>query len=77
GSYLRVDYNDEPHVIEESKEIAVDCGIPCGQCAARYEMSGDDPEMELFNDYLLVSERLDATGQFLLFDQVEGKLFGT
>jgi hypothetical protein len=75
-SYLQIDFNNEPFVIEESKEIAADRDIACGECAARFEMASDDPDMELFNDYLLVNERLDETGNFLIFDQAEGNLFG-
>ena len=40
-------------------------------------MNGEDADMDLFNDYLLVNERLDATGHFFVFDPTEGKLFGT
>ena len=76
-SRLTIEFNDAPHVVEESQEIAEAFGIPCGQCDARFEMSGDDPDMELFNDYLLVNERLDAAGCFFVFDPTEGKLFGT
>ena len=76
GAYLQVDFSNGPHVIEESKEIAVAYGIPCDHCAARFEMNGDDPDMDLFNDYLLVNERLEATGNFFIFDPIEGKLLG-
>ena len=75
-AYLQVDFSNAPHVIEESKEIAVACDIPCHRCAVRFEMNGDDPDMDLFNDYLLVNERLDSTGNFFIFDPSEGKLFG-
>lgn len=72
---LHVGFSDEPHVLEESNEIAAEFDIPCSGCAARYEMSGDDPDMELFNDFLLINERLEESGCFVLFDPVEGKLF--
>ena len=37
-------------------------------------MSGDDPNMELFNDYLLINESLKATGSVVIFDPQEEKL---
>ena len=37
-------------------------------------MGGDDVEMTLFNDYLLINERLQKTGHFVIFDPQEGKL---
>lgn len=76
-AFLQIDFNNAPHVIEESKEIAKNCNIACAECVSRFEMYGDDLEMELFNDYLLINERLNDTGKFFIFDQIEGKLFGT
>jgi hypothetical protein len=73
-SEIHMNFSDAPHVLVESKEIAEQFGIPCESCVARYEMAGDDPEMELFNDYLLINERLEETGRFVLFDPQEGGL---
>lgn len=71
---LSIVWNAAPHVLEESNELGEEFGVPTGGCRARFEMSGDDPGMELFNDYLLINERLQATGKFVLFDLQEGKL---
>ena len=72
---LQIDHNNAPDVIEESQEIADDFDIACAACAVRFEISGDDPDMKLFNDYLLVVEKLEATGSFYIFDQSEEELF--
>jgi hypothetical protein len=37
-------------------------------------MTGDDPDRELFNDFLLINEHLQATGNFVIFDAQECKL---
>lgn len=66
---------NEPHVEIESNEIAESYSIPCQGSCSRIEMSGDDPDMELFNDFLLINERLQATGNFVIFDPQECKLF--
>jgi hypothetical protein len=71
---LNIVWNDAEHVAEESDEIAKRFGVPCEGCAARYEMSGDDPDMELFNLYLTINDRLQATGMFVIFDTQECKL---
>ena len=83
GSHVRVTagsgsiditWRNSAYVVEESNEIAERFGVPLQGCRARFEMSGDDPEMELFNDYLLINERLQATGKFVIFDKQECKL---
>ena len=66
--------SSEPHVIEESNEIAERFRVPSHGCLARFEMNGEDPEMELFNDYLLINERLQKAGNFVIFDTQECKL---
>ncbi|WP_206817736.1 hypothetical protein [Chroococcus sp. FPU101] len=73
-SSLNIYWNDAAHVVEESNEIAQQFAIPCTDCRVRFEMSGDDSEMELFNDYLLINQRLQETGQFVIFDAQECKL---
>src|SRR5687767_13744404 len=63
-AYLQIDYQSAAHIKEESEEIAEQFGIPCAACTVRYEMEGDDPDMLFFNDYLLINEKLYATGKF-------------
>ena len=68
---LVIAWSDAPQVIEESNDIAKQFAIPCTGCHTRLEMNGDDPDMELFNDYLLINERLQETGQVVIFDPQE------
>ena len=76
-NYLRIQINQDPNVIKESCEIAAETGVPCEACSMRFEMEGEDDNMELFNDYILINEKLDNTGNFFIFDQNEGRMFGT
>lgn len=71
---LDIAWHNAAHVVEESIEIAERFGVPSQGCRARIAMAGDDPDMELFNDYLLINERLQATGKFVIFDTQECKL---
>jgi hypothetical protein len=71
---IDITFNGASYVIRESDEIAVRFGVPSNGCESRFEMAGDDPEMELFNDYLLINERLQEMGGFVIFDTQECKL---
>lgn len=71
---LDIAWHNAAHVVEESDEIAERFGVPSHGCKSRFEMAGDDPDMELFNDYLLINERLQASGKFVIFDTQECKL---
>lgn len=71
---LEIAPNSSSYVVEESNDIAERFKIPCRDCTSRYEMSGDDAEMELFNDYLIINERLQERGKFVIFDPQECKL---
>lgn len=74
GGYLDIVRSDADHVVVESDELAEQFGIPSRGCRERFEMSGDDPGMELFNDYLFIGEGLQATGRLVVFDTVQCKL---
>jgi hypothetical protein len=74
GAEICLELSEASHVVVESNEIAEKFGIPCAGCVARYEMSGDDPDMVLFDDYLLINEGLEETGRFVLFDPHECRL---
>lgn len=76
NAYIKIVLHDAPSVIEESKEISQYYGLDCAECMERFEMSGDDPDMEMFNDYLLVNKRLQKTGKVIIFDPGSGKEFG-
>ena len=71
---LEIAWHDSAYVADESDEIAERFGVPSEGCRAQFEMAGDDPDMELFNDYLLTNERLQATGKFVIFDRHDRKL---
>lgn len=71
---LTIEWDNAAHVVDESNEIAEQYGVPSRGCAARLVMSGDDPDMDLLNDYALINERLHATGKFVIFDTEECKL---
>lgn len=72
-SFIRIDYSSAPDVAIESKEIAAYAGMDCSECKIRYEMNGQDMEMLLFNDYLLVLDKISATNKFLIFDSAQGE----
>ena len=74
AGYFELTLNTSDYVIEESNEIAQQFGIACRDCASRFEMTGQDSDMELFNDYLIINERLQALGKFVIFDTQECKL---
>ena len=74
SGWLDIAWHNSGYVLEESNEIAERFSVPSQGCRARFEMAGDDPDMELFNDYLVINERLQATGKFVIFDTQERKL---
>jgi len=71
---LDICWNNSAHVLTESNEIAKRFGIPSQGCRGRFEMRADDPDMDLFNDYLIINEHLEETGKFVIFDIHERKL---
>ena len=73
-SFLEIRENRDDYVAEECQEIADQLSLPRQEFRTRYEIAGTDPDMELFNDYLLLAERMQKTGQFVIFDCNQGKL---
>lgn len=71
GGRLDIGWSNAAHVLEESNEIAEQFGAASRGCKGRFEMAGNDPAMELFNSYLLINERLQKTGKFVIFDTQE------
>lgn len=73
-------YNDAPHVIIESQEIAYqfatdreDKGV-IAACKARFELYGElDPNMDYFNDYICVLQELETFTGVILFDPKIGE----
>ncbi|MCL2309255.1 MAG: hypothetical protein FWC42_03120 [Proteobacteria bacterium] len=68
---LDIAWNNAAHVAEESNEIAERFNVPSQGCSSRFEIIGDDPDMDLFDDYLLINERLQGAGKFVIFDTQE------
>lgn len=73
--YLRIDHHVAPHIKEESQELARNFGLDCAHCVDRYEMEGNDPDTALFNDFLLITEKLHQTGKLIVFDAAQGELY--
>ena len=71
---LEIRENSDYYVPEECQEIADQLSLPRHEFPTRYEIAGTDPDMDLFNDYLLLAERLQKTGLFVNFDCNQGKL---
>ena len=74
---LMINFSDEDWVAIESQEIAARFSLPVSGCRARFEMSGRDDDLLLYNEYLLINERLEDTGLFVVLDQFSGTRFGT
>src|SRR5207237_402271 len=81
---FRIYWEAEPHVVIESREIAVkfpSAGIDSAviaSCARRITTGGDsDPDMLHFNDYVHVLEVLERFKGVYLFDPYDRKFLGT
>ncbi len=61
--------------LEESNEIVGDCGGRCRGSASRFELLGTDLDLVLMNDHQVICERLQATGDFVLYSGQAGLLF--
>jgi hypothetical protein len=78
GWAFRLAYEADPHVAEESKEIAEHCAASdlneslVAGCRRRITVTGDaDPTMDHFNDYLVIEEALMNLPGVILFDPQE------
>ena len=77
---FRLSHEDEPHVQEESREMAETCagdrpdrGRIAG-CRRRISMAADDdPGMDHFNDYCFIMELLGKQPGVILFDPRTGE----
>ena len=73
--FLQFDHQDDDFVLIESADMAEHFNVPCQQCAERYCLHGFDNNMELFNDYLIILEELDATNKFFIIQLNTGEVF--
>jgi hypothetical protein len=80
GWEIRIGLNDEAHVIEESQEIVEEFGASrpdadrLATANRRFEVSTDpDPDMDRFNDYVLVLETLMSFEGAAAFDPQAGE----
>ena len=72
GVELRIFLSSDPHVREESDEIAQEDGIGCAGATHRFELLGTDMDLLLENDHQALCERLNATGDFVLYSGQSG-----
>lgn len=75
-----IGFADQPHVLEESIEIAAEfaadrpdrAGIAKASC--RFELSSDDdPDMDHLNDMLFICHAAESLGAVYIFDPQEGE----
>jgi hypothetical protein len=82
GLTFRVSYDDAPHVIEESSEIAARFGggrsdqAAIALCASRFfvETEGSDENMKYFNDFVTIVSCAEKAGRVFQFDPVSGTI---
>jgi hypothetical protein len=72
GVELHIYLNARPAVVDESNEIAEEDGLDCAGAKCRFELFGTDVDLVLMNDHLLLCERLNATGDFVLYSGQAG-----
>jgi hypothetical protein len=80
GFRFYVDFSCQPHVLEESKEIAEQFAaahpsrVAIGKAACRFELtSDDDPEMDHLNDMIFICQAAEAIGHVYIFDPQAGE----
>ena len=78
---IRVHLADEPFVAQESLEISeyfAQCPLAAeiAECKRRVEIcsTDPDPEMEYFNNYIILCETLESFRGVILFDPTLGEL---
>jgi hypothetical protein len=73
---LSIYYCDEPHVLDESNEIAeVDEIVVLRGCSSRFELGGTDLALVLVNDHGVICDQLSAIGDFVLYSGQAGLLY--
>ena len=74
---LRLSWEESPHVVVESNEIAEQFGGRCENSARRIVTHGDDPDMELFNVWLFIVQDLQERPGAFAFDPDRGLEWGS
>jgi hypothetical protein len=82
GLTFRVSYDDAPHVIEESSEIAARFAAgrsdqaAIALCASRFFVETEDPDenMKYFNDFVTIVSCAEKAGRIFQFDPVSGMI---
>lgn len=72
GAELSLFFSSDPHVREESDEIAAEDALDCAGATHRFEFLGTDLQLLLENDHQALCERLSATGDFVLYSGQSG-----
>lgn len=76
---LRISYEDEPHVLEESRELADihPDRDAVAECRRRITVAGDDdPDMDHLHGYCFMVELLEDQPGVFLFDPVSNEFIG-
>jgi hypothetical protein len=80
GFQFYIDFDDQPHVLAESSEIAAEFAADradraaIAKASARFELSSDDdPDMDHFNDMLFICHAAESIGAMYIFDPQEGE----
>ena len=72
GMELTIYFSSGPHVAEESDEIAESDELECAGVTHRFELLGTDLDLVLVKDHQALCERLDATGDIVLYSGQNG-----
>ena len=80
GFHFYIDFADQPHVLEESVEIAEEFAADrpdravIARASSRFELSSDDdPDMDHINDMLFICHAAESLGPVYIFDPKEGE----
>jgi hypothetical protein len=70
---FHVEQEDGSDVLSESDEIAKRYGLAAAGATTRFALwADDDPDMDYFNTWLMLVERLQKTNKFVFFDSGVG-----
>ncbi|WP_276682440.1 hypothetical protein [Thalassolituus oleivorans] len=76
GYVFRITINNQPHVANETLELIKSTDLPGNiKTDLRIEISGeDDYDMEFFNDYLLILEKISENNGLVIFNSISNEV---
>tara|TARA_R110002050_G_scaffold45646_1_gene107877 strand:+ start:924 stop:1280 length:357 start_codon:yes stop_codon:yes gene_type:complete len=76
GYVFRIMVNNRPHVTNETLELIKNTDLPGNiKTDLRIEVSGeDDYDMEFFNDYLLILEKISKNNGLVIFNSTSNEV---